>query len=129
MFITEAEQEGEMLKNILVDKYCDKVLQGFSDGMKGLKNPNPTYGLDDEECEFDVETEETENKKFMIQKIKYEFNNLGVVEMNTQADKSPYLVKGGNLVITHNLEMLVVFSIASDRMDGGSESEWETVSY
>ena len=67
----------------------------------------------------------------MSQKIKYEFNNLGVVEMtNKEVERSPFLDKGGDLLITHNLEKLVAFSMVSDRTDATAAQEgWETVTY
>ena len=67
----------------------------------------------------------------MSQKIKYEFNNLGVVEINNKkVERTPFLDKGRDSLITHNLDELVAFSIASDRTDATAAQEgWETVTY
>ena len=114
-----------------MDEYGEEVLQGFSDGTGGLNNDIPTYRTDLDD-EFDLEIEENEDDKFMSQKIKYEFNNIGVVEMNkTVTERSPFLDKGGNSIITHNVDKSVVFSIASDRTDttAAKEQGWETVTY
>ena len=67
----------------------------------------------------------------MSQKIKYEFNNLGVVEINNkEVERSPFLDKGGDLLITHNLDKSVAFLMASDRTDAtAAQKGWETVTY
>ena len=114
-----------------MDEYGEEVLQGFSDGTRGLNNDIPTHGTDLDD-KFDLEIEENEDDKFMSQKIKYEFNNMGVVEMNkTVTERSPFLDKGGDSIITHNLDKSVTFSIASDRTDATAAKEqgWETVTY
>ena len=130
VFLNDAEKAVATLKNVLVDDYGEEVLQGFSDGTRGLNNDIPTYGteLDDK---FDLEIKVSEDNKFMSQKIKCEFNNLGVVEMNkTEVERSPFLDKGGDLLITHNLDESVAFSMASDRTDATVAQEgWETVTY
>ena len=128
VFLKDAENAVATLKNVLVDEYGEEVLQGFSDGMRGLNNDIPTYGTEIDD-EFDLEIEENEEDKFMSQKIKYEFNNLGVVEMNnTEVERSPFLDKGGDSLITHNMDKSVVFSIASDRTGASAAQEgWETV--
>ena len=117
VFLNDAEKAMATLKNVLVDDYGKEILQGFSDGMRGLNNDIPTYRTEPED-KFDLEIEENEDDKFMSQKITYEFNNLGVVEMNNkEVERSPFLDKGGDLLITHNLDKLVAFSMASDRTD------------
>ena len=105
-----------------------EVLQGFSDGTRGLNNAIPTYRTELDN-DFDLEIEENEDDKFMSQKIKYEFNNLGVVEMtNKVTERSPFLDKGGDSIITHNLDKSVAFLMASDRTDATAVQEgWETV--
>ena len=96
-------------KSVLVDEYGKEVLQGFSDGTKVLNNDIPTYGMDPDN-KFDLEIEDNEDDKCMSPKIKYEFNNLGVVKMNNMVvERSPFLDKGGDLLITHNLDKSVAF--------------------
>ena len=49
---------------------------------------------------------------------------------NTGAERSPFLGKGGDLLITHNLDKLVAFLMASDRTDATAAQEsWATVTY
>ena len=104
VFLSDTEEAVAMLKNVLVDKYGDEVLQECLDGTKGLNNNIPTYRMDPDE-EFDLEIKDTKDDKFMTQQIKYEFNNLGVVEMkNKSVERPSFLDKGGDSFITHNLD-------------------------
>ena len=59
VFLNDTEKAVAMLKNVLVDDYGKEVLQGFSDGMRGLNNDIPTYGTEPDD-EFDLEIEENE---------------------------------------------------------------------
>ena len=109
-----------------MDKYGDEILKGFQDGMRGLNNPIATYGSELDE-EFNIDVEDDDDDKYMTY-TKYKFNNIAVLEKNVE-EKTPFLDKGGNSVITHDLNKSIAFSIGSDRIDVDSEPKWEKVSY
>ena len=66
VFEKEARQCAYTLKNYMIDKYGESMLDAFTNGTAGLNNPHDTYDNDSSDFGFDME-DDNEDKLFTTQ--------------------------------------------------------------
>ena len=79
----EARQCAYTLKNYLIEKYGEGILDAFKSGLSGLNNPYDTYEDDDLELDFDMEDD---NEDKFINNIVQETNMDLVTETETNTN-------------------------------------------
>ena len=124
VFKAEADACMDSLKNTLVEKYGDGVLKAFKSKFRGLNNPFPIYG---EEEEDELELEDDSVDKFLNKTITCQMDNMEIVDNNqTDTDNQevlPYIDDDSQLT---NLDKTVAHTNASD-VSPGSKSEYSSL--
>ena len=113
----------ESLKNTLVDKHGDGVLKAFKSKFRGLNNPFPIYGEEDDDK---IELEDDRVDKFLNKTITCQMDNMEIVEKSTEKETTAanlYIDDDSHLT---NLDKTVAHTNASD-ISPGSRSEFSSL--